>query len=235
MSTQTPLLRLVGVSKAFGRHKVLESIDFDVYPGSSVLIQGPSGCGKTTLLRCMAMLEEIDAGSIEFEAKVVLKPHKSPHPDQDVRLAIAMVFQQLHLWPHMTVIENVALPLRMVRNMDRYSANKEALRILRQIDVGEKATDYPVNLSGGQQQRVAIARALVHRPRLLLLDEITANLDEVTSGIVLKAVDKVRSSGTSVVIVSHARWIPDSLKKVHYRYSSGEWEVVRTRNIKSIT
>jgi polar amino acid transport system ATP-binding protein len=233
MPLQAPLLRLVGVSKAFGRHKVLKSIDFDVHPGSSVLIQGPSGCGKTTLLRCMAMLEEIDAGSIEFETKVVLKPHTTPHPDRDVRLAVAMVFQQLHLWPHMTVIENVALALRMVRNMDRYSANKDALRILRQLDVAEKATDYPVNLSGGQQQRVAIARALVHRPRLLLLDEITANLDEFTSGVVLRAVERVQGGGTTVVIVSHARYIPDSLRKVHYRYSSGEWKLVPARDRKS--
>ena len=223
MTNQPTIMAVNRVTKLFGRNKVLSQVSFEVRAGSSVLIQGPSGCGKTTLLRCMALLEPIDSGYIEFDGVTILTPKKHPEPKASFRLAISMVFQHLHLWPHLTVLENVALPLSLARKLNDAHARRTALEALDFLRISEKANDYPLTLSGGQQQRVALARALVHRPRLLLLDEITANLDRDTSERVLEFVERILNQGTTVVIVSHAPWIPESLRKFVLKYETGEW------------
>ena len=228
MPQQIPLMRLDRVAKLYGSNKVFEELSVSIPNGASVLIQGPSGCGKTTLLRCMALLEPINKGYIEFEGHKVLSPDISPHPEHDVRLGIGMVFQHLYLWPHLTVIENVALPLRLAFRKSKGVAVEEARQVLELLHIAEKENEYPINLSGGQQQRVALARALVHSPKLLLLDEITANLDDATSKRVLEAVESIWKRGTTIVLASHAVQIPHSLKKVVFRYEAGKWRTEST-------
>lgn len=229
MQAETPLLRLATVTKILGRHKVLDRISIDISRGSSVLIQGPSGCGKTTILRCAALLEKIDEGQIVFKGRTVLAAGAKPHPDRDVRLKISMVFQHLHLWPHLTVLENITLPLRLLGASD-VSANEKALSVLGLLNISEKKDEYPLSLSGGQQQRVALARALVHSPDLLLLDEITSNLDVESAGRVLHAVEEIWRRGTAVVIVSHANFIPTPLKQTVLRFDQGRWCLTTATN-----
>lgn len=228
MSEVIPLMRLEQVAKSYGRHDIFENFSLDIKKGDSVLIQGPSGCGKTTLLRCMALLEPIDKGYIKFEGCRVLVAGTKAEPERHVRLAIGMVFQHLYLWPHLTVLENISLPLRLASHISNGQAEEKAREVLRLLNIGDKAAEYPVRLSGGQQQRVALGRALVHAPKLLLLDEITANLDPITSARVLEAVEAIWKRGTTIVLASHASQIPESLKKVMIQYETGNWRIEPT-------
>jgi polar amino acid transport system ATP-binding protein len=198
----TPLLQVEIIQKKIGRQTILEDVSFTLNSGESLLIQGKSGCGKTTLLRCIALLEEIDRGQIIFDGKVV-STSKKIDPSFD-RSSIGMVFQQLYLWPHLTVLENVALPLWLRNQGNRKVANKLAIEKLAQLGIDDKIDRYPQQLSGGQKQRVALARALVHSPKLLLLDEITANLDPETAQTVLNLVEEIIITGTSVILISHS-------------------------------
>jgi ABC-type polar amino acid transport system ATPase subunit len=224
MVKQSILMRLVNIEKHFGNTQIFENFFLDIPNGSSVLIQGPSGCGKTTLLRCMALLESIQEGSIEFGGETVLFPNMKPNPPRKVRLEISMVFQNLYLWNHLTVFENVALPLLLLGDNGEQFVGEKANHMLSILGLKGKEKEYPINLSGGQQQRVALARALVHSPKLLLLDEITANLDEETGKKVLQAVEIVWKKGTTVVIASHSPKIPNSLKKILLKYEFGRWK-----------
>ena len=218
-------MRLDKVVKKYGSSYVLKNISLSVFENTSLLIEGPSGCGKTTLLRCMALVEKINEGYIEFLGRRVSSPDNPPPPERDVRLEIGMVFQHLYLWPHLTVLENVALPLRLVQKQPKRIADEKAVRVLDMLDISEKREEYPSRLSGGQQQRVAIARALVHSPKLLLLDEITSNLDRAASERVLEAIESVWHRGTTIVLASHqADRIPKSLKEVVLQYEAGEWK-----------
>ena len=221
-------MRLDQVSKSYGRHDIFENFSLDIEKGDSVLIQGSSGCGKTTLLRCMALLEPIDKGCIKFEGCNVLIAGAKAEPARHVRLAIGMVFQHLYLWPHLTVLENISLPLRLASHLSNGQAEEKAREVLGLLNIVDKEGEYPVRLSGGQQQRVALGRALVHAPKLLLLDEITANLDPATSARVLDAVEAIWKRGTTIVLASHAVQIPESLKKVVIQYETGNWRIEST-------
>ncbi|MEM7711327.1 MAG: ABC transporter ATP-binding protein [Pseudomonadota bacterium] len=164
-------LALRGVTKRFGATTVLRDVTLDVPSGVSVAILGPSGCGKTTLLRCLAGLEEIVAGTISMGGRVVAEPDLHvPPEDRD----LAMVFQSYALWPHMDVSGNVGYPLRVAGTADAGVRTQAALRAVRMDAFG---TRRPAELSGGQQQRTALARALVAEPGLILMDEPLANLD----------------------------------------------------------
>lgn len=222
------LMRLDHVSKSYGTHVIFENFSLDIKKGDSVLIQGPSGCGKTTLLRCMALLEPIDKGCIKFEGRRILIAGAKAEPDRHVRLAIGMVFQHLYLWPHLTVLENISLPLRLASHLSNGQAEAKAREVLGLLNIADKKDEYPIRLSGGQQQRVALGRALVHAPKLLLLDEITANLDPATSARVLDAVEAIWKRGTTIVLASHAAQIPESLKKVVIQYETGDWRIEST-------
>ncbi len=201
MSSPEPLISLVGVQKKIGQQDIFTDISFTLDRGESMLIQGKSGCGKTTLLRCIALLEEIDQGQIIFNGQVV-SSKKSLATGFD-RTQIGMVFQQLYLWPHLTVLENIALPLWLREKGSKIVANSHAVAKLDQLGIADKVDRYPHQLSGGQRQRVALARALVHSPQLLLLDEITANLDPETADVVMGLIKEIIVGGTSVVMVSH--------------------------------
>jgi polar amino acid transport system ATP-binding protein len=201
MSNLHPLISLVGIQKKIGQQKIFTDISFSLNHGESMLIQGKSGCGKTTLLRCIALLEEIDRGQIIFNDHIV-SAHNKLNKNFD-RSQIGMVFQQLYLWPHLTVLENVALPIWLRKKGSKIVANSQATEKLAQLGIADKVDQYPHQLSGGQRQRVALARALVHAPLLLLLDEITANLDPETADVVISLIENIIDGGTAVIMVSH--------------------------------
>ena len=204
-------LRLSGVGKSFGAHRVLEDIDLEVRHGEVTCLIGPSGSGKSTLLRCMAFLEEHDAGLIEVAGRPIgFAPGPNGArlrlPDAEtarVRRSLGMVFQQFNLWPHMTALGNVAEALRLVLRLPRREAEARAMAQLERVGLVERARHYPSQLSGGQQQRVAIARALALEPRIMLFDEPTSSLDPELTGEVLQVMRALAADGMTMVVVTH--------------------------------
>ena len=170
-----PLLRLQGITKAYGKRTAVQNLSLDVSSGESLAVVGPSGCGKTTVLRLIAGLERPDAGQIWIDGRQVAAGGRNTVPACERR--VGLVFQDLALWPHLTVRNNLAFVVAstpVVKNQ-RAARIDDALRICR-VDP-TLADRYPHELSGGEQQRVALARALVGTPHVLLLDEPFANLD----------------------------------------------------------
>ncbi|WP_315790969.1 ATP-binding cassette domain-containing protein [Fischerella sp. JS2] len=219
-------LSIENLEKRFNHTVILDEVNFSLERGESLIIQGKSGCGKTTLLRCIALLEEIDRGRIIFDEKVVSKPG---YVDRSTnRLEISMVFQQLYLWSHMTVLENVSLPLWLRNGKNRRLADEVAKDQLAQLGIDNKAYDYPNQLSGGQRQRVALARALVHSPQLLLLDEITANLDPETAHKVIGIIENIIASGTSVILVTHSIFT-STIWSYALRFDGNAWRQEKLR------
>ncbi|MFE1309526.1 amino acid ABC transporter ATP-binding protein [Streptomyces sp. NPDC058755] len=196
----SPVLRMESVRKTFGGSVVLRDVDLEVAPHTVTALIGASGSGKSTLLRCANLLEEIDDGAIWLDGDEIT----DPRVDQDaVRRRIGVVFQAYNLFPHMTVLDNITLAPRRVHGVSRTEAEERARELLERLGLGDKAAAYPDRLSGGQQQRVAIVRALAARPRLLLLDEITAALDPELVGEVLKVVRGLKDEGMTMVLATH--------------------------------
>ncbi|KPI12967.1 Phosphate-transporting ATPase [Actinobacteria bacterium OK074] len=195
-----PVLRMESVRKTFGDTVVLRDVDLEVAPHTVTALIGASGSGKSTLLRCANLLEEIDDGAIWLDGEEIT----DPRADQNaVRRRIGVVFQAYNLFPHMTVLENITLAPRRVHGTDRAAAEEHARVLLDRLGLAGKAGAYPDRLSGGQQQRVAIVRALAVRPRLLLLDEITAALDPELVGEVLAVVRDLKGEGMTMVLATH--------------------------------
>jgi polar amino acid transport system ATP-binding protein len=212
----SPVLRMESVRKTFGGSVVLRDIDLEVAPHTVTALIGASGSGKSTLLRCANLLEEIDDGAIWLDGEEIT----DPRADQDaVRRRIGVVFQAYNLFPHMTVLDNITLAPRRVHGMSRVQAEERAGELLERLGLGDKARAYPDRLSGGQQQRVAIVRALAVRPRLLLLDEITAALDPELVGEVLSMVRGLKDDGMTMVLATHemgfARDVADQVCFLH--------------------
>ncbi|MFJ8022911.1 amino acid ABC transporter ATP-binding protein [Streptomyces sp. NPDC096311] len=198
--TGTPVLRMESVRKTFGDSVVLRDVDLEVAPHTVTALIGASGSGKSTLLRCANLLEEIDDGAIWLDDEEIT----DPRADHDaVRRRIGVVFQAYNLFPHMTVLENITLAPRRVHGVSRAEAEAHARELLDRLGLGAKAGEYPDRLSGGQQQRAAIVRALAVRPRLLLLDEITAALDPELVGEVLSVVRDLKDEGMTMVLATH--------------------------------
>lgn len=198
--TGTPVLRMESVRKIFGDSVVLRDVDLEVAPHTVTALIGASGSGKSTLLRCANLLEEIDDGAIWLDDEEIT----DPRADHDaVRRRIGVVFQAYNLFPHMTVLENITLAPRRVHGVGRAEGEAHARELLDRLGLGAKAGEYPDRLSGGQQQRAAIVRALAVRPRLLLLDEITAALDPELVGEVLSVVRDLKDEGMTMVLATH--------------------------------
>ncbi|MFG2607957.1 amino acid ABC transporter ATP-binding protein [Streptomyces sp. NPDC048514] len=198
--SDAPVLRLESVRKTFGGSVVLRDVDLAVAPHTVTALIGASGSGKSTLLRCANLLEEIDDGAIWLDGREIT----DPRVDQDaVRRRIGAVFQAYNLFPHMTVLDNITLAPRRVHGVSRAEAEERARELLERLGLAGKAGTYPDRLSGGQQQRVAIVRALAVRPRLLLLDEITAALDPELVGEVLEMVRGLKDEGMTMVLATH--------------------------------
>ena len=189
-------VHVVDVHKRFGSLEVLSGVSLEVQPGEVVVVIGPSGSGKTTLLRCIAGLEPIQKGDIFVFGDRVTQAWK-------LKGEVGYVFQQFNLFPHMSAIENVMLPLRLVRRMSRSSARDLALRTLDSVGLLEKAESRPTKLSGGQQQRVAIARSLAMRPKVMLFDEVTSALDRELVAEVLLTMKRLAEQGMTMVVVTH--------------------------------
>ena len=173
-STATPAVTLKAIVKHFGKRVAVQELSLDVPRGGTVGILGPSGCGKTTVLRLIAGLEQLDSGEIWFGDRLASskgKLHLSP-----ARRNIGFVFQDLALWPHMTVGGNLKFVLKS-RGWPSDSCRSRIDEVLAKVGLKDRANDYPNHLSGGEQQRVALARALVDNPELLLLDEPLSSLD----------------------------------------------------------
>jgi len=194
------MIEFKNVSKHYGKTQVLHDINLNISQGEVVVIIGPSGSGKSTLLRCINKLEEITAGDLIVDG---LKVNDPKVDDRLIRQEAGMVFQQFHLFPHMTALENVAFGPIRVRGANKEEATKLAKELLAKVGLSERGHHYPYELSGGQQQRVAIARALAVKPKLMLFDEPTSALDPELRHEVLTVMKDLAEEGMTMVIVTH--------------------------------
>lgn len=194
------MINVKQLSKSFGDNEVLKSIDLTVKEGEVVVIIGPSGSGKSTILRCLNLLEVPTSGEIFFEGQNITAPDSNI--DQ-IRQKMGMVFQSFNLFPHMSVVENLTITPVKIKKEDPAKAKEQALALLDQVGLKEKADSYPSNLSGGQQQRVAIARALAMNPDVMLFDEPTSALDPEMVGEVLAVMQDLAKKGMTMVVVTH--------------------------------
>jgi polar amino acid transport system ATP-binding protein len=195
-----PVLRLEGVTKAFGEREVLHGIDLEVAEHEAVAVIGASGSGKSTLLRCIDLLEEIDDGDIFLDGEVITDPSVDA---VSVRRRLGFVFQAYNLFPHLSVLQNVVLGAVRGHGVPRAEAERAARAQLERLGLGGREDDDPDELSGGQQQRVAIARAFNARPRAMLLDEVTSALDPELVGEVLQTVRSLKDEGVTMLIATH--------------------------------
>ncbi|MDG6934628.1 MAG: ABC transporter ATP-binding protein [Nitrososphaerota archaeon] len=207
-------LKVEGLTKFFGEVVALDGMTFSVPSGSFTAVLGPSGCGKTTLLRCIAGVETPDSGRIMLGNSVVFSSKDSVNI-QPERRNVGMVYQSYALWPHMTVYDNVAFPLK-VRKESADNTDSMVTSVLERLGIEGLAGRYPSELSGGQQQRVALARALVYRPPVLLLDEPLSGLDESMRRNVAKDLKSLQESlRLDTIYVTHNReealWLGDEI------------------------
>ena len=193
-------IRLEGVHKSFGRLEVLRGIDLDVARHEVICLIGASGSGKSTMLRCINLLERIDAGRIEVDGEEITSEDVNANR---VRRHVGIVFQAFNLFPHMTVIRNITLAPREVLGVRREAADAAARELLERFGLENKETEYPDRLSGGQQQRVAIVRALAMNPDIMLLDEVTSALDPELVAEVLNVIRSLAEAGMTMVIATH--------------------------------
>lgn len=218
-------IRLAGVSYAFGTQTVLNQIDLCIPAGTVVALLGPSGCGKSTLLRLLAGLTRPASGTITFGERLVADAGWAMPPEQR---DIGMVFQDYALWPHMTVEQNVAFPLKM-RRVPRAERDARVARALDRVGLSAFAGRKPAGLSGGQQQRVALARAIVAEPRVLLFDEPLSNLDsELRDALCRDMATLLRQLGITAVYVTHDRREAEILADCIVHLSAGRVDAVRS-------
>ncbi|BCO28409.1 glutamine transport ATP-binding protein GlnQ [Rhodoferax lithotrophicus] len=212
-SSQTPaIVQLSGVSKWFGAHQVLKEVDLQVRTGERVVVCGPSGSGKSTLIRCINRLEKHDSGSVTVDG---VELSENTRNIAAIRREVGMVFQSFNLFPHLTILENCALPQIRVRGVKRALAEEKAMSYLKRVHIPEQAHKYPSQLSGGQQQRVAIARSLCLEPKVMLFDEPTSALDPEMIKEVLDVIIELAQSGMTMICVTHelgfAKKVADSI------------------------
>jgi len=193
-------LELHGVRKSFGKLEVLRGIDLEVEPHEVVCLIGASVSGKSTLLRCVNLIEPIDAGRIWVGGAEITARNVDVNA---LRRRIGIVFQSFNLFPHMSVLENVTLAPRKALGQSRRDADAQATALLERFGLADKRSEYPDRLSGGQQQRVAIVRALAMQPELLLLDEVTSALDPELVSEVLDVIRELAAGGMTMVIATH--------------------------------
>ena len=194
------MIKFIGVNKWFGKLHVLKDIDLEIMPGEVVVVCGPSGSGKSTLIRCINRLEKFQKGEL-FVDGMPLHDHTTNLTK--LRAEIGFVFQQFHLYPHMTALQNVTLAPVNVRKMKRAQAEALGREKLARVGLADKADAHPSQLSGGQQQRVAIARGLAMAPKIMLFDEPTSALDPEMIGEVLDVMVQLASEGMTMCVVTH--------------------------------
>ncbi len=194
------MIEFQGVSKWYGPLQVLRDISATVDKGTTIVLCGPSGSGKSTLVRTVNRLEPIQAGKITLAGRDI---HEKSVDVNELRTGIGFVFQQFNLFPHLTVVENVMLPLRRIRKQSRKEALPFAMLMLERVGLANKAHSLPADISGGQSQRVAIARSLILKPEVLILDEPTSALDPEMVSEVLKLLRELSGGGITMMCVTH--------------------------------
>ena len=188
------------LSKSFGDNQVISHIDAHIEPGEKVVIVGPSGSGKSTFLRCLNLLEQPDGGTITFDGEEITGPSVDINK---VRRHMGMVFQHFNLFANLTVKKNIMLAPVQLKLMSKAEAEEEAMRLLRLVNLEDKADVYPIQLSGGQKQRIAIVRSLAMNPKVMLFDEPTSALDPELTGEVLRVMRELAERNMTMIIVTH--------------------------------
>ena len=205
------MIRTVGVNKVYkGGVSALEAVSIDIEKGEFVFIVGPSGSGKSTFLKLLTKEEEPTAGEIYVAGKNLgsLPRWRVPY----LRRNVGCVFQDFKLLNNKTVFENVAFGLEVI-GRPRHVVQRQVPQILELVGLGEKLDRFPDELSGGEQQRVSIARAFVNRPLILIADEPTGNLDPATSVGIMRLLDRINRTGTTIVMATHDHAIVDSMRR----------------------
>ncbi len=196
---QPATLELRGLCVTYGRVRALSDVELRVVSGEVLALLGPSGSGKSTLLHTVAGFQSPQSGEVWLNGRCVSSASRSEPPE---RRELAMVFQNYALWPHLSALDTVAYPARR-RGESRARARAQARSLLERLNVGHLADRHPAELSGGEQQRVAVARAWVNRPKILLADEPTGNLDSKTGNEIMGVFDRLHQSGNTIVLVTH--------------------------------
>lgn len=199
MSDNT-LFHIEDLCKSFGSGLVLDHISTDIKKGEVVVIIGPSGSGKSTFLRSLNLLETPTSGNIFFEGNNITDKHMSI---DKYRQKIGMVFQHFHLFPHLTILQNMTLAPMKLRGLSEKEATELAMNYLERVGLPDKANAYPSQLSGGQKQRIAIVRSLCMDPDVMLFDEPTSALDPEMVGEVLDVMNDLAKNGMTMLIVTH--------------------------------
>lgn len=194
------MITVKNLFKSFGNLEVLKDVSCNIERGEVVAIIGPSGSGKSTLLRCINLLEQPTGGDIVIED---IKINEKGVDINKVREKMGMVFQHFNLFPHLSVVDNITLAPRKLRNISKEQADSEAVELLNKVGLLDKKDAYPVQLSGGQKQRIAIARALAMKPNIMLFDEPTSALDPEMVKEVLNVIKKLVNEGMTMAIVTH--------------------------------
>ncbi len=208
------MLKIKNLYKSYGKLSVLKGINLEVEAGKVIVIIGPSGSGKSTLLRCINGLEPIDNGTIEVDGIRVDGKSRKQNLFK-IRQIVGMVFQQFNLFPHLSVLENIAISPKIVKNENVKDAEDFALELLKRVGLEEKSKCFPEQLSGGQKQRVAIARAMAMKPKILMFDEPTSALDPEMIAEVLEVMRGLANERITMVCITHemgfAREIADKM------------------------
>lgn len=199
--SNTEILSVKSVNKTFSNNiRALDDFSISINKGEVVVVIGPSGSGKSTLLRCLNGLEEIDDGEIIIDG---IPFSGNTANRKTIIKKIGMVFQAFNLFHHLTVLENISLPQRLAKGIDKKTAESIAMDLLEKVNIPEKASEFPGRLSGGQQQRVAIARALAMKPEIMLFDEATSALDPEMISEVLDVMRNLAQEGMTMLVVTH--------------------------------
>lgn len=201
MADSETMIEIQDLKKVFGKNVIFDHVNGTVKKGEVVCVIGPSGAGKSTFLRCLNLLEKPTSGKVLFEGTDLTS--LDDKQVQQMRAKMGMVFQSFNLFPNMSVLENIELAPKKVRNESDEAAKKEGLALLDRVGMKSKADAYPLSLSGGQQQRVAIARSLAMKPEVMLFDEPTSALDPEMVGEVLKVMQELANEGMTMVVVTH--------------------------------
>jgi polar amino acid transport system ATP-binding protein len=203
------MLHAVNIHKKFGHLEVLKGVDLSVSKGDVIAVIGPSGSGKSTLLRCINLLEDVDSGSLEIDGEYLFETAggRVVYPDAQkkrrLRKKLGLVFQDFHLFPHLSVMQNLTLAPLQEENADKAAVEDTCRALLKKVGLLDKEKNYPYQLSGGQKQRVAIARAMALNPEILCFDEPTSALDPELTGEVLRTIKQLAADHMTMVVVTH--------------------------------
>ena len=220
------VLQINNIKKGFGSTDVLKGVSFSLEKGQVLTIIGSSGSGKTTLLRCLNFLETPDEGEILVNGKVLTSGNEDEIRQN--RLHFGLVFQNFNLFPQYTVMENITLAPKLLKQASVENIQKKAASLLEQVGLSQKANSYPYQLSGGQQQRVAIARALALNPEVLCFDEPTSALDPELTGEVLRVIRGLKDRGNTMIVVTHEMEFAKSVSDVVIYMAEGVIEEMGT-------